>query len=125
MWNVSGNDVVYLFPLNQKSEVKYYYERGIFLLTRRKCMLHSRIHVYMSTYGVNSSVRKGEPSVIRVYTKVPSMTTPKMLKRILRVPTIEHLVFGSVPLLYRKHQITLELMVKIKTLNLKSYGKLK
>jgi len=63
--------------------------------------------------------------VTRVYTKVPSMTTPKMLKRILRVATIEHFVFGSVPLLYRKHHTILELMVKIKTLNIKSCGKLK
>lgn len=41
----------------------------------------------------------------RVYTKVPSMTTPKMLKSILRVMTEECFLCGAVPFLYKCESI--------------------
>ena len=68
-----------------------------------------------STYGVISSIRKGEPSVIRVYTKVPSMTTPKMLKIILRVTIDECFLWGAVPFLckIRTDNESLKIIYKI------------
>ena len=72
---------------------------------------------YEGTYGVKSSNRKGEPSVTRVYTKVPSMKTPKMPKRTLRVTTKECCLFGSVPVLCEKtSQSQSEQRIKFKRL---------
>lgn len=54
------------------------------------------------TYGVKSSLRKGEPSVKRVWTRVPNIKQPKTLKRILRVTTEECFLFCSMPTLCNK-----------------------
>lgn len=52
-----------------------------------------------------------------VYTKVPSMTAPKMLKSILRVTIKEYLGFSSVSFLGKKSKkYQFELMMKINTL---------
>lgn len=59
----------------------------------------------INAYGVKSSIRKGEPSVIRVYTTVVNTTRPNTLKRIFRNTIEKFFVFQSQPIL-RKHCYT-------------------